>query len=54
MENDVLREVYGSILTSIDEGQCKFSISDVWIDEDENCIVVQHGDEEFKLTVNKA
>lgn len=53
MENDVLREVYGSILTSIDEGQSKFQISDVWIDEDENCIVLQHGDEEFKLTVNK-
>lgn len=53
MESEVLKEVYGSILSAIDEGQSRLSFGDVWIDEDENCVVIQHGDEEYKLVISR-
>lgn len=52
MENEVLKEVFIAIYNATTNGK-SLEIDDAYLDEDENCVVIQRDDEEYKLTIQK-
>jgi hypothetical protein len=48
----LLREVYRNLMKNIRNGELS-SLDDLWFDEDDNAIVVQYRDNEYRLIMEK-